>query len=130
MAVVFTVLAATNVVTADLTRPQDLSRAFIAMAVLVTVMYETFFIGLRGQTPGKMVMRISVVRMENGQRPGWGPALTRSVLPVVANLVPFGSVVVFGWLLWDPRRQGLHDKVAQTLVVTGGSGLAGSGAAP
>jgi uncharacterized RDD family membrane protein YckC len=87
------------------------------MAILVTILYETSFVGLRGQTPGKMVVRISVVRVENGDRPGWGRALMRSVLPAVANLVPFGGLIVYGWLLWDPRRQGLHDKVAQTLVV-------------
>jgi uncharacterized RDD family membrane protein YckC len=117
LALVFTGLVATDVVTADLTRPQDVSSAFIAMAILVTILYETWFIGLRGQTPGKMVVRISVVRVENGDRPGWGRALVRSVLPAVANLVPFGGLIVYGWLLWDPRRQGLHDKVAQTLVV-------------
>lgn len=117
LALVFTGLVATDTVTADLTRPQDVSSAFIAMAILVTILYETSFVGLRGQTPGKMVVRISVVRVENGDPPGWGRGLMRSVLPAVANLVPFGGLIVYGWLLWDPRRQGLHDKVAQTLVV-------------
>jgi uncharacterized RDD family membrane protein YckC len=119
LALVFTGLVTTGVITADLARPQDVSSAFIAMAILVTILYETSFVGLRGQTPGKMVVRISVVRVENGDRPGWGRALIRSALPSVANLVPFGGLIVYGWLLWDPRRQGLHDKVAQTLVVAG-----------
>jgi uncharacterized RDD family membrane protein YckC len=119
VAVVFTVLTATDVITADLTRPADVSTAFIAMALLVTVLYETLFIGVRGQTPGKMVMRITVVRIESGELPGWGRALTRAAVPAAANLVPFGGLVVYGWLLWDARRQGLHDKAARTIVISG-----------
>jgi uncharacterized RDD family membrane protein YckC len=119
MAVVFTALTAGGVIEADLTRPQEVSTTFIAMALVVTVLYETIFVGLRGQTPGKMVLRITVVRVESGGLPGWGRALTRAVLPAVANLVPFGGLIVYAWLLWDPRRQGLHDKLAQTLVISG-----------
>jgi uncharacterized RDD family membrane protein YckC len=124
MAVVFTVLTVTDVITADLTRPQEVSTAFITMALVVTVLYETLFIGLRGQTPGKMVMRITVVRIESGAVPGWGRSLTRAIVPAVANLLPLGGLFVYGWLLFDPRRQGLHDKAAQTLVVTGRPGSA------
>ena len=54
-------------------------------------------------------------------------ALRRQFIPVgcaLLGLVPVLSLVgaILApldnvWLLWDPRRQALHDKVADTLVV-------------
>ena len=29
-----------------------------------------------------------------------------------------GGLIDVAWILWDPRKQALHDKVAKTLVVT------------
>jgi len=37
-------------------------------------------------------------------------------VPIISLLTPVVSILDKLWLLWDPRRQTLHDKVADTLV--------------
>ena len=32
-------------------------------------------------------------------------------------LIPLGALLVYLWLLWDPLRQGLHDKAVGTVVI-------------
>jgi uncharacterized RDD family membrane protein YckC len=97
------------------------------ITLVVTVLYDTLFLVWRSATPGKMVLGTTVRRV------GWAggvtlvDALKRQVLPVVAGLLGLLPVVGFlgtalsvidpAWLLWDPKRQALHDKVADTVVV-------------
>ncbi len=95
--------------------------------IAVSVLYETFFLMRSGATPGKKALGITVRRVE---RPGalrLSEALRRQAIPVgcaVLSLVPVVSLLATLaqlldnlWLLWDPRRQTWHDKVADTLVV-------------
>lgn len=37
-------------------------------------------------------------------------------VPVISLLTPMVSILDKLWLLWDPRRQTLHDKIADTVV--------------
>lgn len=62
------------------------------------------------ETPGKRALRASIVHAQTNQR----PAFWQLVVRYVAHL-PFG--LGFFWILWDPRKQGWHDKLAQTVVV-------------
>jgi uncharacterized RDD family membrane protein YckC len=52
--------------------------------------------------------------------PGLGPSTLRWVVPGVFVFLPGVSVisaVIYGWLLFDTLRRGLHDKAAKTVVV-------------
>ncbi len=88
---------------------------------LVSVLYDPAMIAIRGQTIGKMVTGIRVVRLDDGELPSWGRSFGRWVLPGVLLAIPgIGFVpVVICWasLTWDPSRRGWHDKVAGTVVV-------------
>lgn len=93
----------------------------VLVVTAVAGLYEVCFIALRGATPGKSAVGIRVVRLDDGRLPGWGPALIRWGVPAAARRVP-----VVGWLLWaavygillvDDRRQGIHDRAAGTVVV-------------
>jgi uncharacterized RDD family membrane protein YckC len=82
--------------------------------------YEVGLIALKGQTVGKMVMRIKVVREMDGQAPGWGPAVLRYLIPAAGSMLcGIGAWVVYLSPFFDDtkRNQGWHDKVAKTLVV-------------
>ncbi len=91
------------------------------LALLISLIYEPALIATRGQTLGKMMVGIKVVRAEDGGLPGWGKAIGRWVLPGVLSLVPFVGwilqLLAYISLLWDDRRQGWHDKMATTVVV-------------
>lgn len=94
---------------------------FLILSLLVSGAYEIAFVALRGQTLGKMAVGIKVVQIEDGQIPSWGRAGLRYVVPAGAGRVPtvggIAQLLVYLWLLWDPMRQGIHDKVARTVVI-------------
>jgi uncharacterized RDD family membrane protein YckC len=92
----------------------------VGMSVL-TGIYTVLFTKLKGQTLGKMAVGIKVVHMLDGSLPTWGHAIARWALPAAAALVPtvggLGWLLIYLWILWDPNKQGLHDKVAKTVVI-------------
>jgi uncharacterized RDD family membrane protein YckC len=80
--------------------------------------YETILIGRSGQTIGKRLLSIKVVRTRAGDKISYGPAFGRAAVVFVSGaIVPLVALVVFAWALWDPRNQGLHDKAADTIVI-------------
>src|SRR5205807_2308129 len=86
------------------------SAAFVIWAAA----YFVVFWSTTGQTPGGRLMQIRVVAARGGQ-PGAARSLARVVAMVVA-LIPLGLGMVP--VLLTPRRRGLHDWVARTVVVT------------
>lgn len=82
-----------------------------------------YYIGFtvsRGQTPGKMLIGTRVVMERTARIPGPVPASLRWVVPGVFVFLPGVSIlsaVIYGWLLFDSLRRGLHDKAAGTVVV-------------
>ncbi|WP_017541740.1 RDD family protein [Nocardiopsis halophila] len=49
----------------------------------------------------------------------WGPVIFAFSAPAMGALALLGAVLFGLWPLWDrPNRQGLHDKVAGTVVLT------------
>ena len=88
---------------------------------LVGTLYEIPMIAVRGQTLGKMVLRVKVVRLDNGLVPGWRKSIGRTIIPMAAALIPLagwlGALLIYGSLLWSDRRQGWHDQAAKTLVI-------------
>ena len=79
----------------------------------------------RGQTPGKQIVGIRVIK-DNGEPSGWGYTFLREFV-IKALLAGFLSDATFGiarlvdylWPLWDraEKMQTLHDKLLGTLVV-------------
>jgi uncharacterized RDD family membrane protein YckC len=74
-----------------------------------------------GQTLGKIAVGTRVVVDPDGTLPGWRRSAVRWALPGLAGRLPVVglvvSLVVLGSILWDPRRRGLHDRAAGTIVV-------------
>ncbi|MDT0307839.1 RDD family protein [Streptomyces sp. DSM 44917] len=94
-----------------------------AVVLLVYFVYEALMLSARGQTVGKMAMRIRVAMLENGAVPQGNPAWYRAAVYSLPQLVPCLGFVF--WLVnvlsctWDkPYRQCVHDKAARTVVVT------------
>ncbi len=82
--------------------------------------YYIMFTVSRGQTPGKMLLGTRVVLQRTGQIPSVVPSAVRWFVPGVWVFLPgvsVVSIVIYGWLLFNVYRQGLHDKAARTVVV-------------
>ena len=74
-----------------------------------------------GQTLGKIAVGTRVVVEADGALPGWRRSLVRWALPGFAGRLPViglgVSLAIMASLVWDPRRRGLHDRLAGTIVV-------------
>ena len=91
---------------------------YMALQLIVTFLYAGLYQARRnGQTVGKRVMRIRVVRLDGGPF-DLATATIRWLFQSVAGLVPYYSTLDGLWQLWDkPYRQCLHDKGADTVVI-------------
>jgi uncharacterized RDD family membrane protein YckC len=96
------------------------------VAVLIAFLYFWLQHAKWGQTLGKRAAGIRLVRMADGGAVSWGQAAWRTGFSILFALVislltcGFGGILILmdpAWLLWDPRRQALHDKAARTLVI-------------
>jgi uncharacterized RDD family membrane protein YckC len=85
-----------------------------AVGVLWAVGYFVFFWSTSGQTPGSRAMRIRVQDADGGGSLPFGRALLRVLGAVVSALILF---LGFALILVDPRRRGLHDLIARSVVV-------------
>ena len=85
------------------------------LGMLVFVLgYPIYFIGSRGQTPGKMALGIKVVRDGSAAPVGYGLATGRFFATILSGLPLYLGYL---WPLWDAKKQTFHDKICGTLVV-------------
>lgn len=100
--------------------------SFAGVFWVLAGVYEAGLVAWRGQTLGKMLLRVRIVRRTDGATPTPGEAVVRYAVPTVWLLLP---VPLIGQLLWvavylsaipNRKRQGWHDRAAATLVVQAG----------
>ena len=84
-----------------------------AIVMLSGVVYFTIFVGSCGQTPGKMLFGLKIVRSD-GQEMTYGRALLRS-LCFLLSLLLFS--VGFLMIACTRQKRGLHDMLAGTSVI-------------
>jgi uncharacterized RDD family membrane protein YckC len=85
----------------------------VFLSIIIDMTYFTWFHGISGQTPGKMLLRLRVIGA-NGKPITPGTAFLRWTGYLLSGLVFFSG---FLWIAFDRRKQGWHDKIALTLVV-------------
>ncbi|MFJ6053148.1 RDD family protein [Streptomyces sp. NPDC092307] len=91
------------------------------ISIVAYVGYDWWFTKKNGQTVGKRAMKLRVAMLNDGSVPQSNAALSRAAvlwLPTLiccACLWPIALVVSI--LVDKPYKQGLHDKVAKTVVV-------------
>ena len=92
-------------------------RGFWMQAVwllVLIVVAQTVFWSRLGATPGMLLLGSQVLNAKSGGRLSLLRSLMRS-LGLWLGLACLGVGTL--WSIWDPRRQGLHDKLAGALVV-------------
>jgi uncharacterized RDD family membrane protein YckC len=71
--------------------------------------------GQTGQTIGKGVLNIRLVRLDGVNPPGVGLSIGRYFLHIVDSIP---CLLGYLWPLWDDKRQTFTDKILNTVVVT------------
>lgn len=86
----------------------------IILDLVVGIGYDAYFWTTTGQTPGKMAMGLKVVRADGGQLLDGGGAILRYIGYIISGIPIF---LGFLWVLWDPKHEAWHDKIASTKVI-------------
>jgi uncharacterized RDD family membrane protein YckC len=95
-------------------RSQTAGWAFGLFSFLIFLTYFTYLEGSTGQTVGKMLMKIKVIRADGG-KVDMKQAFTRNILRVIDGLLVY---LIGAILLWkSDKKQRLGDSIAQTVVV-------------
>ena len=85
----------------------------LAMDLGLFLVVVGFWVRLRG-TPGKLLMGCEIIDAKTGQALGIGRAILRYLAYLLSALPLF---LGFLWIAVDRRKQGLHDKIAGSLVI-------------
>ena len=86
----------------------------IVATVVLGLGYMPWFWARGGQTPGMKVLHVRVVRAVDGGPLSGGQAFVRLIGYYISGAVFY---LGFIWILFDARRQGWHDKIADTVVI-------------
>jgi uncharacterized RDD family membrane protein YckC len=87
--------------------------AFLLASFLLGFAYEVFFVGRFGGTPGKLLLRMRIVRSDFS-RLTYGRAAIRFFAKMLSDLTLYIGYIMVGF---DPQRRALHDHVADTRVI-------------
>jgi len=95
----------------------DFMKMIFSMSFVVfwiaPLVYLSVMGGFMSKTVGMIIVKIRIANL-NGSRIGWVKAILRSVLFVIAS-IPFG--LGFLPILFNAKKQGLHDKLSETVVI-------------
>lgn len=93
--------------------PDPLKAAFAMSGILFIIAYNAGFVERFGATPGKLLLRLRVVRA-NGEPLGPGRAFARAF----AELLSYGICYIGYFLaLFNDEHRALHDMICGTRVV-------------
>jgi uncharacterized RDD family membrane protein YckC len=93
----------------------NVSAPLVGLSTLIFFLYFILLEGYLGQTVGKMLLGIQVVREDTGEIPGLGAATIRTLLRLIDGL--FGYLVGFIAVVASLKRQRIGDMAARTLVI-------------
>lgn len=90
----------------------NISMEFVAAALVVLpCWYYT------AASPGKLLFGLSIVDVRTGEPPTFSQYLIRFFVSIVSVLALMLGVI---WIAFDKRKQGWHDKIANTTVINAG----------
>ena len=83
--------------------------------IVLLCIYYGYFYNKKGQTPGKMLMKLKVVRAEDLQYVSWGRAIIRQTVGAFINNWLF--YLGYLWYFMSQKRQTWGDSLVKTYVV-------------
>jgi uncharacterized RDD family membrane protein YckC len=89
---------------------------FYLLVLVAVIGYQIYFWATSGSTPGMRLFKLRVVDAVSGGPIGYSRATIRLLMTLVNS---WACYIGWIWVAFDPRKQGWHDKVANTVVVQG-----------
>jgi uncharacterized RDD family membrane protein YckC len=89
---------------------------FYLAALVVSIGYWVYFWGTSGSTLGMRLFRLRVVDANTGAPIGIPRAIVRWLMTIVNSWACYLGWI---WVAFDSRKQGWHDKVANSVVLQG-----------
>lgn len=87
----------------------------VLASLVISLGYEIYFVGVKGATPGKKIMKLKVVFPDGTWPIGFGKAFLRLIGYMVSAIICY---VGFLMIIFDKEtHRGLHDKIAGTVVI-------------
>lgn len=94
--------------------PLPFNGLMFLVGLIFSIVYYVGFWTKSGQTIAKSLLGIQVVG-ENGEPVSWGKGLLRYIGYIISAMI---ASIGFLWLAFDHKRQGWHDKMAGTYVIS------------
>jgi uncharacterized RDD family membrane protein YckC len=94
--------------------PLSFNGLMLVVGLIFSILYYVGFWTKSGQTIAKSLLGIQVVGA-NGEPISWGKGLLRYIGYIISAMV---ASIGFLWLAFDRKRQGWHDKMAGTYVIS------------
>ena len=85
-----------------------------ALATVGTVIYYVYFWGTSGSTIGMRLFKLRIVDATTGGSIGIARAIVRYLMAIVNTMACYIGWI---WVAFDPRKQGWHDKVVNSVVI-------------
>lgn len=114
----WTLIWVPSIVLAELVPSQSVLPGLLWLALAGYVAWRN---GSRGQSPGKALMGIKLLRETDGSTLGGPVGLGRSVVLVLMGVLTGGLLWLLSvlWPLWNRRHRALHDMIFSATVVAG-----------
>jgi uncharacterized RDD family membrane protein YckC len=90
------------------------SQSLAQVVGIAVFLYFGYLTGTTGQTPGRRVVGIRVLREADGQVLGAGAGIGRGFLHIL-DALPL--LLGFLWPIWDKKKQTFADKIIHSVVV-------------
>jgi len=115
LAIFINLLAGTTGASLDLTQGGPLTYLSYLVSFTISIGYFVYYWGM-GSTRGMRFFRLAVVDAQTGLPIGFGRAAMR-YLGYVLSVIPCYIGLI--WAAFDPKKQGWHDKIANSVVIQG-----------
>jgi uncharacterized RDD family membrane protein YckC len=97
--------------------PPDISPGLIAIYYFVAIafpaIYNTFCVGKWGATPGKMAVKLKIVRAD-GSAISYKRSLGRHFAEMLSGMILYIGYIMIGF---DDEKRSLHDRICDTRVI-------------
>lgn len=103
----------------DIQKIQGSANSLLGIVIsipLAVAFFLIFWVNYDGATPGKKLLGIKIVK-DNGEKLTYSTAFIRYIGFMISAATMFFFGIGYLWIIWDKKKQALHDKIAGTVVV-------------